>query len=168
MSGSGWKVSIPSFFLVGASATVRLLREQFLSTRAARPASEDESQGQAKAATPSRPPRACKGKAKLGKEARPDTRERLGKPGLSLFGRGKDRRPIDYTTICPEEWQAPGASCSSLPYHNESIAQPFLANEVEQHGSMLWIEPDTSGRRWSAQARNLIRTMDGVVAIIED
>ena len=89
MSGSGRKVSIPSFFLAGVSATVRLLREQFLSTRAARPASEDESQGQAKAATPSRPPRACKGKAKLGKEARPDTRERLGKPGLSLFGRGQ-------------------------------------------------------------------------------
>ena len=56
----------------------------------------------------------------------------------------------------------------SLPDHNESIAQPFFANEVEQHGSMLGIEPNTAGRRWSAQARGLIRAVDGVVAIIED
>jgi hypothetical protein len=30
-----------------------------------------------------------------------------------------------------------GACCLSLLDHNESIAQPFFENEVEQHGSML-------------------------------
>jgi hypothetical protein len=56
----------------------------------------------------------------------------------------------------------------SLLDDNESIAQPFFANEVEQHGSMLRIEPNTAGRRWSAQVRGLIRAVDGVVAMIED
>src|SRR5262245_57642982 len=96
MSGSGRKVSIPSFFLAGVSATVRLSRDSVfpqvprgrrLSSCKPRP----EPRQKRKPRHRHWPPRACIGKAKLGRETRPDTRERLGTPGLSLF-EGQARR----------------------------------------------------------------------------
>lgn len=64
--------------------------------------------------------------------------------------------------------RSPSHGCSSLLDHDKSVVQPFFANQVEQHGSMLRIEPDTASRRRSSQASSLIRAMDGVVAIIKD
>src|SRR5215204_341480 len=73
----------------------------------------------------------------------------------------------EYDRVRPAS-RARGAGGSSLPDHDESVAQPFRADEVEQNGSMLGIQSDATGRRWSAQAGGLGGAMDCVVSIIEN
>ena len=55
-----------------------------------------------------------------------------------------------------------------VPDHYESVAQPFLADEVEQDGSMLGVQPNATGRSWSPEAIRLVGAVDRVVTIVED
>src|SRR5688572_11128571 len=75
MSGSGLEGQHPVLFLSWRISDSLMSRDQFLSIvprgqRQSAYGAKDKSQGQAKAAIPSRPPRACNGKAKLGMEAK--------------------------------------------------------------------------------------------------
>jgi hypothetical protein len=74
----------------------------------------------------------------------------------------------DIGTMIVRTHDAVGLRLLSLSNHNDGIVQPFFANQIEQHGSMPRTEPDTAGRRRSAQSRSLICAVNGVVAIIED